>query len=549
MPRSASSPDAEAPAFCPDAEGDWADPEAVRALLLFLDAPGYKACFRGLYEPSLPGLSTVFCGLADEEGLAGRLAQARGVAKRASLPMALARLCFLLGRLCVRRLKLSQARVYFEEALGALKGHFGDLSLAVALYANLASIHLRQKSREKCGQLVPKACALLLGTPGHVCSTEAEAELLRLALRRAVSARSPQAEARACFLLAKHHVHLRQPEAALPFLERLLLLHGALGSPDASWPADCYLMLADIYSRKCLPRLALGCVQASSRRARDSLASSLRSVELVLRNSPRAPRLPSQTAPHLRRALATLAPGRGRALRGALCASLAQLHGHHRQHGRAISFMTQAAEASAKPGDDHVVDYLVALAWLHVRCGQSPVALDILECVLDAKVASADQEGVITNMMAIALKRTGRTRQAAEGYYRALCAARRLGQLQNQAVALANFGALCSGVGARGLAQHYLLEAVRLFARLPREDCVQDFTLVLLQLGHLYTRRALAQQGKCYYEWAFLVAVETDHLESKSMPAPSPAPHGLCAEHAWGSRVTSGQGCHHHWEC
>jgi hypothetical protein len=34
-------------------------------------------------------------------------------------------------------------------------------------------------------------------------------------------------------------------------------------------------------------------------------------------------------------------------------------------------------------------------------------------------------------------------------------------------------------------------------------------------MGHLSTRRALIQQGKCYYEWAFVVAVEMDHLESK----------------------------------
>ncbi|EPQ20405.1 SH3 domain and tetratricopeptide repeats-containing protein 1 [Myotis brandtii] len=98
----ASSPDTEEPSFCLDAEDDWADPEALGSLLRFLDAPG---------------------------------------------------LCFLLGRLCVRRLKLSQARVYFEEALGALGGHFGDLFLVVALYANLATVHLRQSNRDKCGQL------------------------------------------------------------------------------------------------------------------------------------------------------------------------------------------------------------------------------------------------------------------------------------------------------------------------------------------------------------------------------------------------------------
>nr|XP_031540617.1 SH3 domain and tetratricopeptide repeat-containing protein 1 [Vicugna pacos] len=224
-------------------------------------------------------------------------------------------------------------------------------------------------------------------------------------------------------------------------------------------------------------------------------------------------RLPSQIAHYLRQALAS--PDTRPALRGPLWASLAQLHSQHGQHGRAIAFMTQAAEADAQTGGHWVVDHLVAVAWLHVLHGQSLVALDILESVLDAAVATLDQEGVIANMAGIALKRTRRTRQAAEGYYRALQVARRLGRLRNQAVVLANFGALCLQAGAGGLAQHYLREAVKFFSRLPSGECGRDFTQVLLQLGLLCTRRALTHQGKCYYEWALLVAAETDHLESQ----------------------------------
>ncbi|XP_053528319.1 SH3 domain and tetratricopeptide repeat-containing protein 1 isoform X1 [Artibeus jamaicensis] len=510
-----SSPDAEEPSFCLDAEDAWADPEALGSLLRFLDAPGHEAGFQGLYDLSLPALSTMFRGFADEEELAGRLAQARGVAKKEDFPLALGRLCFLLGRLCVRRLKLSQARVYFEEALGALGGHFGDLFLVVALYANLATIHLKQKNREKCGQVVPRAAALLMGTAGHVCSTGAEAEVLRLALRRAIGSRSLQAEARACFLLARHHVSLKQPEAALPFLERLLLLHGALGAPEALWLADGYLLLADIYSRQCLPHLALSCVRVASLRTQGSLASSLRSVDLVLRNTPLLPRLPAQIAHYLRQALAATASSAGPAHRGSLCASLARLHGHHGQHGRAISAMLQAVEAHATAGGGLLVDRLVALARLHLLHRQNSVALQILESVLDAAVASADQEGAIANMAAIALKRMGRTRQAAESYYRALQVAKGQGQPRNQAVVLANFGALCLQAGASRLAQHYLQEAVWLFSRLPGRECGRDFTQVLLQLGQLHIHQALTQQGKCYYEWAFLVAVEMDHVESQ----------------------------------
>ncbi|XP_026928665.2 SH3 domain and tetratricopeptide repeat-containing protein 1 isoform X2 [Acinonyx jubatus] len=511
----ASPPDPEEPPFCLDTGADRTDPEALGSLLLFLDAPGYKACFRGLYDLSLPGLSALCGGRTDEEELAGLLARARGAAKKAGLPMALARVCFLLGRLCVRRLKLSQARVYFEEALGALGGRFGDLFLVAAVYCSLATIHLKQRNRDRCAQVTPKATALLLGTPGHGCGTEAGSELLAHALRRAVAGRSPQAEARACFLLARHHARLRQPEEALPFLERLLLLNEAWGSPEAAWPADCYLLLADTYSRRCLPRLALGCVRAASLRARASLRGSLRSVDLVLRNAPRLPRPPSQAAPHLRQALASLGPGAGRALRGPLCASLARLHSGHGQHGRAVALMAQAAEAAAGAGSRLALDYLLALAWLHVLGGRSPVALGVLECVRDGAEAGAEREGVMANMAAVALTRTGRTRQAAEGYYRALRVARGRGRRRNQAVALANLGALCLRAGASGLAQHYCREAVKLFSRLPGGEGGQDFTCVLLRLGHLCAHRARARQAKCYYEWAFLVAAEMDHLEGQ----------------------------------
>ncbi|KAM5271296.1 SH3 domain and tetratricopeptide repeat-containing protein 1 [Ctenodactylus gundi] len=507
--------DPEEPLLRLDAEENWASPEALGSLLQRLNAPGHQAGFRGLYDASLSWLS------AEEEELAGRLVQARGLAKKAGLGMALARLCFLLGRLCARRLKLSQARVYFEEALGALAGSFGDLFLVVALYSSLATVYLKQKNREKCAQVVPKAAALLLGLAGCMgSSTEGEVELLKFALRRAIRARSPQAEARACFLLGRHHIRLKQPEEALPYLERLLLLHQDSATLHATWPRDCYLLLADTYSRKCLPHLALSCVREASLWPWGSLVSSLRSVDLVLQNAPRlhtqdgaAPRLPAQTAHYLRQALAF--SGSENALRGALYASLAQLYSHHMQHGQAITFMAQAVEADAVAGVGPVVDCVVALAWLHMLHGQSQVALDILESVLDAAVASKDQEGVITNMVAMALKRTGRTRQAAELYYRALHVAQSLGQLRNQAVVLANFGALCLQAGAGRLAQHYLLEAGRLFSQLPSRECGRDFTQVLLWTGHLHIHQALAQQGKCYYQWAFLVAVETGHLESQ----------------------------------
>ncbi|KAL4700528.1 hypothetical protein H8959_014532 [Pygathrix nigripes] len=489
--------DPEEPSFCLETEEDWEDPEALSSRLLFLNTSGYKASFCGLYNVALPWLSSMFCSFSDKKELTGRLAQARGAARKAGLLLALARLCFLLGQLCCRRLKLSQARVYFEETLGTLEGSFGDLFQVVAVYANLTSIY-RKQNRENFTQVIPKAMALLLGTPGHIYNTEVDGELLQLALQWAVGGQSLQAEAPACFLLSGccFCTGTREPQTLL-----------------GSQTAPC--SVADIYSRKCLPHLVLSYVKVASLRTQDSRAGSLRRVNLVLQNALQPHSLPTQTSHYLRRALASLTPGTGQALRGLLHTSLAQPYSHQGYYGPAITFMTQVVEASAVAGVCAIVDPLVALAWLHVLHGQSLVALNILQSVQDAVVASEDKEGVIANMVAVALKRMGRTRQAAEGYYRALWVVWDLGQRRNQAVVLVNFGTLCLHAGDSRVAQHYLLEAVRLFSRLPCGECGRDFTHVLLQLGHLCTRQGPAQQCKGYYEWALLVAVEMDHVESQ----------------------------------
>ncbi|XP_073872215.1 SH3 domain and tetratricopeptide repeat-containing protein 1-like [Macaca fascicularis] len=176
--------------------------------------------------------------------------------------------------------------------------------------------------------------------------------------------------------------------------------------------------------------------------------------------------------------------------------------------------MTQAVEASAVAGVRAIVDFLVALAWLHVLHRQSLVALNILQSVQDAVVVSEDQEGVIANIGGHGSEEDGPDEAGSRGLLP--CPTRvawDLGQRRNQAVALANFGTLCLHTGASRLAQHYLLEAVRLFLRLPCGECGRDFTHILL--GYLFTRQGPAQQCKGYYEWVLLVAVEMDHVESQ----------------------------------
>ncbi|XP_043827624.1 SH3 domain and tetratricopeptide repeat-containing protein 1 [Dromiciops gliroides] len=518
-----SPPVPEEPHFCLKVEENDNSLERFLPLLLFLNEDEYKPCYRRLYDLSLPCLNTMFDGYGEEEELVCYFGQARVAAKKANLPMALTRLCFLLGRLCVKKLKLSQARVYFEEALGTLRGSFSDLFLVVAIYTNLTAIYLKQKNREKCTHVFGKVAALLLGTPSYICSTETEADLLKFSLKTVIlSQRSQWAEARVCFLLAKHYINLKLPEEALPFLERLLLLIGELGLWDSSWSTDCYLHLGEIYSRKCLPHLTLSCIKVASHQSSRTFMSSLESVDLVVQNTAKLyglrkvdSVLPSQIAHYLKEALSSAMTSQELKLCASIYRSLSELYSHHRRYEEAIEYGWEAVEADGSASISQVINDLVSFAWLHILHRQNPVALGILDCIIESSGSSPQQLGIVYNMAAIALKKMNSTRRAAESYYKALRVAKELGAVQNQAVVLANFGALCLGLNARGLAEHYFIEAVKLFSQLPSSVCGREFVQVLLWLGQHYTSRAQQEKGKCYYEWAFLVAMEMSHFESQ----------------------------------
>ncbi|XP_068926532.1 SH3 domain and tetratricopeptide repeat-containing protein 1 isoform X2 [Petaurus breviceps papuanus] len=522
-PAPESLPIPKEPHFGLDVEENDNQPERFLLLLLFLNEDEYKPYYRNLYDSSFPCLNTMFDGYTEEEDLVCYFGQARGAAKKANLPMALTRLCFLLGRLCVKKLKLSQARVYFEEALGALRGSFNDLFLVVAIYTNLTAIYLKQKNREKCAHVFGKVAALLLGIPSYICSTETEADLLKFALKMVIlSQQSEQAEARICFLLAKHYINLKQSEEALPFLERLLLLNSELGLWDSLWSTDCYLHLGETYSRKCLPHLTLSCIKVASFQSSRTFMSSLESVDLVVRNTPKLYGLrkvdhvlPSQIAHYLKQALSSAVTSQEQKLCSSIYRSLSELYSYHRRYEEAIEYVWKAVEADDTACIGQVINNLISFAWLHILHRQNSAALEILETIVESSGSSPQQLGIIYNMAAIALKRMNCTKRAAETYYKALRVSKELGVVQNQAVVLANFGALCLHLNASGLAEHYFIEAVKLFSQLPSTVCGREFVQVLLWLGQHYTNGAQQEKGKCYYEWAFLVAMEMSHFESQ----------------------------------
>ncbi|KFW10588.1 SH3 domain and tetratricopeptide repeat-containing protein 1, partial [Fulmarus glacialis] len=523
---SASSPNTE---IFPPPEGpcfhirqdDVQASDIFESLLVFLNRKEYERNFKNLYDFSYPFINSMFYGFSEEEELVSFFRLAREAAKKAGMSWALARLCFLLGRLSVKKLKFSQARVYFEEALGAVAGGFSDLYFVIALYTNLTVIYLTQKNKEKCAHVFDKAASLLMGIPNYICSADLESDILKYALKRTILSQNKHAEARACFLLAKHYSARKQHEEALPFLERFQLLLNDLGLQN-NLSNNCYFKLAESYNEKCLPHIVLSCIKVASSQSSSTSIGSLKRIDLVIKNAPKLyglrklrQILPSQIAPYLIQALSSVFTNEQQELCSSIYLSLAKLYSHHKWYGKAIVYMMKALDSDVSAKPEEIINYLVSLAWLYVLYRQYDVALAILNAVVDCSWSNPQQLGIAYNMLAIALKRTNNTKEAAESYYKALRLSEETNMTHNQAIALANFGALCLHAAASKLAEHYYIRAVKLFSKLPSMDCGQDFIQVLLQLGCYYVGGTQREKGRFYYEWAFLVALETSHLESQ----------------------------------
>ncbi|KFR03889.1 SH3 domain and tetratricopeptide repeat-containing protein 1, partial [Nipponia nippon] len=513
-------PPPEGPRFhiCQD---DVQASDIFESLLLFLNRKEYERNFKNLYDFSYPFITSMFYGFSEEEELVSFFRLAREAAKKAGMSWALARLCFLLGRLSVKKLKFSQARVYFEEALGAVAGGFSDLYFVIALYTNLTVIYLTQKNKEKCAHVFDKATSLLMGIPNYICSADLESDILKYALKRTVLSQNKHAEARACFLLAKHYSARKQHEEALPFLERFQLLLNDLGLQN-NLSNSCYFKLAESYNEKCLPHIVLSCIKVASSQSSSALMDSLKRIDLVIKNAPKLyglrklrQILPSQIAPYLIQALSSVFTKEQQGLCSTIYLSLAKLYSHHKWYGKAIVYMMKALDSDVSAKPEETINYLVLLAWLYILYRQYDVALAILNAVVDSSWSNPQQLGIAYNMLAIALKRTNNTKEAAESYYKALHLSEETNMTHNQAIALANFGALCLHAAASKLAERYYIRAVKLFSKLPSMDCGQDFIQVLLQLGCYYVGGTQREKGRFYYEWAFLVAMETSHLESQ----------------------------------
>ncbi|KAG7461870.1 hypothetical protein MATL_G00195720 [Megalops atlanticus] len=510
------------PCFTVHSEESSPSPDGILSLLSFLNCSSYKAEFRTLYDHSLQFRHTLFQGYTEEEELVSFLGVARETARKKRLYWAQSRICFLLGKMCARKSKYSQARVYFEETLSVVRDHFTDIFLLISVYTNLAIIYLMQKNTEKYFSVSERIAALLMGIPNYIYSTEKEPEVFKYILKKAILAHNKAAEARACFLLAKVYSKLHRGQSAVPFIERLQVLAEEMPETCKAMPSHCYLTLGKLYGEKYLPHLAVSSVRRASLHPSATLTDCLIGIGFVLENAPRlygvgkqGILVPTQVAPYLNRALAFTSGEEDRALRQAISLCLSRLFQKHGMLDKAVHCMHGLIDRGLGMSLTDTTSMLISLAWLHICNRQHHLALDVLDSVLSStpENCTTPQEGVVYNMRAIALRHSGDIKQAAHSYQEAIDICEEFDSRHNWAIALANFGLLCLQAKARALAETNLVRSVELFSELEDEGHEVNFITVLLKVGQYYVQQGQLEKGKIYYEWALLIAINSNHSE------------------------------------
>ncbi|GAB1301796.1 SH3 domain and tetratricopeptide repeat-containing protein 2 [Apodemus speciosus] len=485
----------------------------------------------------------------EEDELVAYLETSRKWAKMSHRTWAHARLCFLLGRLSIRKTKLSQARVYFEEAIRVLDGAFEDLSLVAALYINLAAIYLRQRLRHKGPTLLEKAGALLACLPDHEFSAKNELDVVAYVLRQGIVVGSSPLEARACFLAIRLLLSLGRHEEVLPFAERLQLLSGHSSASEAT-----ATVLSSLYDKKYLPHLAVASVQKRGSQSARGMSVSIWQAYLVLQNATKILGVPSSSwcevsalaCPTLRQALAACEEQTDLNIQRTLCLILSKMYLQHRSPDASVYYLSQAHVLGKLLGEEEAFESSLCLAWAYLLARQTKKALEILEPLLCSlrETECVTQRGVVHNLLGLAFQDEGRTSRAAKSYLRALIRAREMGNIRNQAVSMANLGHLtlksCMQQSARG----YLLQAVRLYSELQAsKETDMELVQVLLWLGQALVSGHQLVHSRLCYEMALLFGLRHRHLNSQLQVTKS-----LC--HFYSSVSPNPDACityHEHW--
>ncbi|XP_003477384.2 SH3 domain and tetratricopeptide repeat-containing protein 2 isoform X2 [Cavia porcellus] len=526
---------------------DEEEAENFAPILAFLDHEGYTDHFKSLYDFSFSFLTSSFYCFSEEDELMVYLENSRKWAKRSHMTWAHARLCFLLGRLSVRKLKLSQARVYFEEAIDILQGAFEDLALVAALYINLAAIYLRQRLTHKGPALLEKAGTLLACLPDRESSAKNELDVVAYVLRQSIVVGSCPLESRACFLAVRLLLSLGRLEEVLPFAERLQILSGHPPASDAT-----ATILSFLYDKKYLPYLAVASVQHCGSQNTHGLPHLVWQVCLVLQNTTKLLGSPCSSwgevsalaCPTLRQALAACEQQTDWSTQRTLCLILSKMYLQYRSPDVAIYYLSQALVLGQLLGEQEAFESSLCLAWAYLLASQAKKALEILEPLLCSmkEPESVTHKGVIHNLLGLALQDEGRVNRAARSYLRALSRAQDAGDVHNQAVTMANLGHL--SLKAQQSAKNYLLQAVRLYSELQAsKDTDMELVQVLLWLAQVLVSGHQLTQGQLCYEMALLFGLRHQHLKSQLQVTKS-----LC--HFYSSVSPNPEACityHEHW--
>uniref|UniRef100_A0A671Z327 SH3 domain and tetratricopeptide repeats 2 n=1 Tax=Sparus aurata TaxID=8175 RepID=A0A671Z327_SPAAU len=485
--------------------------------------------FLPLYDLQYSFLWVTFSGKTEDE-LPGHLESVRECAKRMGMHWAHRRACFLLGRLCARKLKFSQARVYYEEALSVQVDSFSDTPLLVALFTNLTAVYLKQRMTDKLPQTLEKASTLLLCLPCHAFTSTDEVELLNLLLRRSVVMGDKHLEARVCYLISSLFLHLKKTDDALPFVERLQFLSVSLSATDGRpmSPVDLNWLLSWLYHRKYMPYLALASLSLDTRQDH-SLNDAFQRIELFIKNSVRLnPRwkegtslLPAQIVVYLQQALAIAEQGEDMKTQRDLCQGLASVYQQYNALDNAVHCAQKAVETGGHINEEEGFEASVLLGWLLVLTGQAERAQSVLQPLLTSLQGtdSPTQRGVIHNLLALCLRRQDRIPEACWHLHSALVISRESGNQRNQALALANLGCLALDAGASLTAERFLVRSLRLFLELWESPTDEEHVQTYLWLGRSYKDRGRRQDSRACFEMGLLIALHARNLHSQMVVA------------------------------
>ncbi|OXB58010.1 hypothetical protein ASZ78_013283 [Callipepla squamata] len=506
--------------------GHMEDADVFEPILTFLNQDSYMPCFQSLYDLSFSFLNTTFYGFSDEDELVLYLETSRNWAKRTHSVWAHVRLCFLLGKLCMKKVKFSQARVYFEEAMSTLDGGLGDLPLLAALYMNLASIYLKQNMKNKFFSLLGKMVALLVCLPGRPFSSENELRVMMYVLREAIAVGNSPLEARVCFLIVKLFLQLGKNDEVLPFIEHLQCLCTTLLSPDSSAVLlDATPILSYLYDKKYLPNIALASARSFVPSSIKGAPTPIWRAGFILQNSSKLlgsqlerSSIPALACSYLKQALHFSCESRAVSTQRTLCTVLSQLYLQHGVLDGAVCYAAQAVAVSRLIGEEEAFESSLSLGWMYLLSSQTGPATDIMGQLLHSLhgTDSVTQGGVVHNLLAIALKGAGQVQKAAENYLQALHKAKETGNKRNQAIALANLGQLSQSCGASQLSELYLLRAAQLYAELQgSQELELESVHVLLWLAQAMVNRQRMEDGKLCYELALVFALKWHNVRSQ----------------------------------